>query len=338
MNKPKLAICMKDLEYQARFVNCFMNHYKNMYELHVFTHLDQLKEENPLVYAVIITGEYTLEDMMNFVERGEIILNLTEDFVEKKDALVENFICTEKYQEVYKIAELVELLTADKIHGQDNAPEKSYEIIGVFSLTQEAYQTPFAALLGKAYGEQQKVFVLDLQTYSGFREEDAFSMGLEDLLSAVTTGNHSKSRILECIRHEADWDYVCPVQNNQCLAEGSKELYDALIALLVQELGYQKIIINFGSAFLGQLDMMEQSQRIYWLCGKEPGWREEAFSKELARLERGLLLQKLQKIEIPQISNREMSWRALLEKWNWGYMGEYLRGTLEQEVPRGAAV
>ena len=111
-----------------------------------------------------------------------------------------------------------------------------------------------------------------------------------------------------------------------------------MIALLVQELGYQKIIINFGSAFLGQLDMMEQSQRIYWLCGKELGWREEAFSKELARLERGLLLQKLQKIEIPQISNREMSWRALLEKWNWGYMGEYLRGTLDQEVPRGAAV
>ena len=338
MNKPKLAICMKDLEYQARFVNCFMNHYKNMYELHVFTHLDQLKEENPLVYAIIITGEYTLEDMMNFVERGEIILNLTEDFVEKKDALVENFICTEKYQEVYKIAELVELLVADKIRGQDSSFEKSYEIVGVFSLTQEAYQTPFAALLGKIYGEQQKVFVLDLQTYSGFREEDASSMGLEDLLSAVTTGNHSKSRILECIRHEADWDYVCPVQNNQCLAEGSKELYDALIALLVQELGYQKIIINFGSAFLGQLDMMEQSQRIYWLCGKELGWREEAFSKELARLERGLLLQKLQKIEIPQISNREMSWRALLEKWNWGYMGEYLRGTLDQEVPRGAAV
>ena len=329
---------MKDLEYQARFVNCFMNHYKNMYELHVFTHLDQLKEENPLVYAIIITGEYTLEDMMNFVERGEIILNLTEDFVEKKDALVENFICTEKYQEVYKIAELVELLVVDKIRGQDSSFEKSYEIVGVFSLTQEAYQTPFAALLGKAYGEQQKVFVLDLQTYSGFREEDASSMGLEDLLSAVTTGNHSKSRILECIRHESDWDYVCPVQNNQCLAEGSKDLYDALIALLVQELGYQKIIINFGSAFLGQLDMMEQSQRIYWLCGKEPGWREEAFSQELARLERGLLLQKLQKIEIPQISNREMSWRALLEKWNWGYIGEYLRGTLDQEVPRGAAV
>lgn len=340
MNKPKLAICMKDLEYQVRFVNCFMNHYKNLYELHVFTHLDQLKEEKSLEYVVIITGEYTLEDMKKFVERGEVILNLTEDFVEKKDALVENFICTEKYQEVYKIAEMIERLAADKIHAQDSIFGKPYEIIGIYSLTQEAYQTPFAALLGKIYGEQQKVLVLDLQNYSGLSEQEEFSMGLEDLLSVVTTGNHSKSRILECIRHEADWDYVCPVQNNQCLAEGSKELYDALIELLVQELGYQKIMINFGSAFLGQLDMMEQCQRMYLLCGKEPGgcWREEVFLKELARLDRGMLLQKLQKIEIPQVSSREKTWRALVEKWNWGHMGEFLRGTIEKEVPRGEAV
>lgn len=340
MDKPRLAICMKDLMYQARFVNCFMNHYKNLYELHVFTDLDQLKEASPLEHAIIITGEYTIEDMVNFVERGEVILNLTEDFVEKKDALVENFICTEKYQEVYKIAEIIELLAADKIHAQDTILGKQYEKIGIYSLTQEAYQIPFAALFGKIYGEQQKVLVLDLQNYSGLREQEEFSMGLEDLLSVVTTGNYSKSRILECIRHEADWDYVCPVQNNQCLAEGSKELYGALIELLVQELGYQKIIINFGSSFLGQLDMMEQCQRIYLLCGKEPGgcWREEDFSKELARLERGTLLQKLQKIEIPQISSREVTWRALVEKWNWGHMGEYLRGTIEKEVPRGEAM
>ena len=340
MKKPKLAICMKDLEYQARFVNCFMNHYKNRYELHVFTHLDQLKEANPMEYAVVITGEYTIEDMMDFVERGEVILNLTEDFVEKEDALVENFVCTEKYQEVYKIAERIERLAADNIHAQDTVFGKPYEKIGIYSLTKEAYQTPFAALLGKLYGEQQKVLVLDLQNYSGLGEQEAFSMGLEDLLSAVTTGNYSKSRILECIRHEADWDYVCPVQNNQCLAEGSKELYDALIELLVQEFGYQKMIINFGSAFLGQLDMMEECKRLYLLCGKEPDgcWREEVFSRELSHFERETLLQKLQKIEIPQISSREMTWRALAEKWNWGHMGAYLRSTLEKEVPRGTAM
>ena len=76
MNKTKLAICMKDLEYQKRFVNCFMNHYKHQYELHVFTNLEQLSSVDSLEYAVIITGEYTTDELAVFVEKGEIILRL----------------------------------------------------------------------------------------------------------------------------------------------------------------------------------------------------------------------------------------------------------------------
>ena len=317
-----------------------MNHYKSLYELHVFTELEQLRKAHPLEYAVIITGEYTKEDMMNFVERGESILNLTEDFVEKKDALADNFICTEKYQEVYKIVEMIELLAADKIHAQDNILGESYETIGVFSLAEEGYQAPFAALLGKIYGEEQKVFVLDLQAYSGLNNQDECAMGLEDLLSVVSTGNYSKSRILECIRHEANWDYVCPVQNHQCLAEGNKDLYDSLVGLLAQELGYQKFIINFGSAFLGQLDMMEQCQKLYFLSGKDKSgtWREDVFLKELACLERGILLQRMERIEIPSNSTKEKEWSALVEKWNWGTIGESLRRVIEKETSHGSFV
>ncbi len=343
MNKMKLAICMKDLEYQTRFVNCFMNHYKHQYELHVFTNLEQLKIANPLEYAVIITGEYITEEMADFVERGEIILNLTEDVVEKEQALVENMIYTEKYQEVYKIAEIVERLVADKVQTQGIAYTKAeYESVGVFSLTQEMYQVPFAALLGKIYGEKQKVLLLDLQNYSGLKgmEIETASMGLEDLLSVATTGKYSKGRILECIRHEQNYDYVYPVQNNQCLAEGTKELYEALMEILVQELGYQKIIINFGSSFSGQLEMMEQSQDFYLLCGKEAagGWREEAFYQELRRQEKDGFLQRMQKIEIPQVANRETTWVALVEKWSWGHIGELLRHRLEKEKIYGAAM
>ena len=94
-------------------------------------------------------------------------------------------------------------------------------------------------------------------------------MGLEDLLSAVTTGNYSRGRMLECIRHGANWDYVCPSQNTQSLAEGSKELYEELIKILAEEFQYQKIIINFGTIFMGSLDIMEQCQRVYLLTGKE---------------------------------------------------------------------
>ena len=116
MNKIKIAICMQDLEYQMRFVNCFMNHYNHQYELHVFSSPMQMEESSPKEYAVIITGEYSTEEMAFFVEKGEIDLSLEENW-EKEVALENQHICTEKYQEVYKIVELIERLVADKIPG-----------------------------------------------------------------------------------------------------------------------------------------------------------------------------------------------------------------------------
>lgn len=340
MNKTKLAICMKDLEYQTRFVNCFMNHYKNLYELHVFTQLEQLKEATPLEYAVIITGEYTIEEMANFVERGEIILNLSEFLTGDNNNERENFICMEKYQEVYKIAEKIERLAADKVSQQYEMVEKEYEMIGVYSLSEEGFQIPFAALLAKLYGEQKKVLLIDLQNYSGLGEYEEKALGLEDLLSVVTTGNYSRSRLLEGIRHEENWDYIYPVQNNQCLAEGDRELYEALIQLLTKELGYQKIIINFGATFLGQLDFMDQCQYIYMLSrrGKAALWREVAFSKELVRMEREGLLQKIKHVELPTVLAEEAGWRPVMEKWSWGTFADTLQGQILKEATYGTAM
>jgi len=149
MNKTKLAICMKDLEYQERFVNCFMNHYNHQYELHVFSGQDSLQNIHPMEYAVIITGEYSTEELANFVESGQILLNLTENFEEKKDTLEENIVYTEKYQEVYKIAELVEYLVAEQSRIPRKVSKATYECIGVYSLTQEMYQIPFSVFSGR---------------------------------------------------------------------------------------------------------------------------------------------------------------------------------------------
>lgn len=342
MSKTKLAICMADLEYQARFVSCFLNHYNHQYEMHVFTSFLQMEESTPMEYAVIITGEYTTDELTIFVEKGEIILRLEENFG-KEDAMEERIICTEKYQEVYKIVELIERLVADKMSSKGKRLQNTrYELVGIYSLSQEMYQAPFAALLGKIYGEQQKVLVLDLQNYSGLTEMECEmgSMGLEDLLSVAQTGNYSKSRVLECIRHESNWDYICSVQNQQCLAEGSKELYEAMIEMLVQELEYDVVVINFGSMFMGQLDMMERCKYTYLLNTKtgESAWRETVFERELHRLGKENILQALRKIEIAQNVSREVTWRALAEKWTWGQLGEMLRQTRKREKEYGAAM
>ena len=168
MKKTKLAICMKDLEYQKRFVNCFMNHYKHQYELHVFTNLEQLSSVDSLEYAVIITGEYNTNEIADFVERGKILLILAENLSETEDNQEKDFVYTEKYQEVYKIADVIERLVAESGYAcAVRYPDTSCEYMGIYSLTQEQYQIPFAVLLGELYGTKQKVLILDLQSYSG---------------------------------------------------------------------------------------------------------------------------------------------------------------------------
>ena len=335
MRKTKLAIGMSDLEYQIRFVNCFMNHYNHQYELHVFTNSEQLLEAKPKEYTVIITEEYNTEEMAKFVEKGDILACMMEGSEKSIPLFEEEIVYIYKYQEVYRIAEILERVLAERVAGyRTDGRECGYKRIGIYSLAQEQYQAPFAALLAKVLGERGKVLVIDLQPYSGLctLEEGMTSMGLEDLLSVVMTGNYSRSRILECIRHEVEWDYVCAVQNEECLAEGTKETYDTLVTILAKELGYQTIIFNFGTSFIGQIELMEKCHTVYLLCEKEKesNWREDAFFRRLLRQEKGDLAHKIQKIPIS--SSKEKTWQALVDKWNWSSLGDILRQGLEKEI------
>lgn len=337
MEKIKLAICMKDLEYQNRFVNCFMNHYRQQYELHVFTNLDHLKQSKPLEYAVIITGEYSTEEMASFVERGEILLYLVEE------DLGDNQNSTEKYQEVYKIAEKIGILAAGSRKNKSYSSQPGgYQKTGIYSLSQEVYQIPFSALLAKYYSEKQKVLVLDLQSYSGLQDQvgDAVTMGLEDLLSVAVTKNYSKGRVLESIRHEPIFDYVSPVQNSQSLVEGTQELYQTIMDMLAREFGYERFIINFGSAFYGQVELMKACEEFYLLTEKDDSgqWREKCFLQEMKKWGNAYFADAIHKISVPSTTKYEKDWRAVVEKWCWSPFGESMKQALTKEHDNGTVV
>ena len=347
MDKVKLAICMKDQEYQARFVNCFMNHYQYMYEVHAFSSLDELNMSASLAFAVIVSEEYSMKEMTCFVEKGMKLLFLTEEAREKEckseDFSSEMISYTCKYQEVYKIAEIIQRMTANgngRLHLQ--GVKEGNKRTGVFSLSKEKYQIPVVALLAEIYGEQEKVLVLDLQSYSGLveMENDSMHMGLEDLLSVAMTGNYSKSRVLECIVQRDKWDYIYPVKNVECLAEGKMELYEEILEFMEQDLGYQRILINFGTAFNGQLEMMDHCDFFYLLSGKESSgeWRETSFLDVLERREKKKLRYRLKMIEIPKVPTITVTWENLIEKWRWSDLGESLRSAVRKENEIGRVV
>lgn len=332
MDKVKLAICMQDLEYQARFVNCFMNHYQHLYEVHVFTDVEELKSTNLHIYSSVIMDEYTTEEMTNFVEGGPKLLCLTEAEDGDEKYASEQIVCSEKYQEVYKITETIEKMTAGE--AVKNRRGSGCRRTAVLSFTREQFQIVMSALLAELYGENERVLILDLQPYSGFEEIGLLEsrMGLEDILASAIIGNYSKGRILETIGHATNWDYVNPVRNTECLTEGNAQLYEAVLQILNHELGYERIVINFGAVFPGYIDLLSQCEDIYLLTDNEKtrSWREQSFCDELQRKEKEGLYQRMNLVEISGIPIIDGRWQSVLERLRYSPLEERLRQSIER--------
>lgn len=327
---------MKDQEYQRRFTNCLINHYRNQYEMHMYTDVEELKASNPKTYSSLIMDEYTMEGMTNFVEEGLKLLCLTEEEVVEKYA-GEHIIYTQKYQEVYKITEILQQLTAGDIGKKDNIT--GLRLTGVYSFTKEVFQIPVAALLAELYGESQRVLLIDLQPFSGFTDSEIMEshMGLEDILSSTKGGNYSKRRLLACIGHASNWDYVYPVRNTECLAEGSCKDYKNILEIMEQELSYERVIINFGTAFPEWMNLLSECEDIYLLKGKEmsKSGRERVFCDEVKEKGKDTLFQNIKYLEVAGSFPSDESWQSLLEKFRYGFLGESLRQTIGQGDANG---
>lgn len=340
MDKTKLAICIEDEEYEARFVKCVMNHYKESYEIHVFSSINEVVQEQKREFQVIITGdgnelrEKTVENYLLFV--------LQECVVETNPSSKENVFYIEKYQEVYKIMEELEKVVSQR-HAQKGgrAGSRQTQLIGVFSLVKESLQMPFTALLAEILGERNRVLVIDIQSFSGFATElegDEEALGMEDLMAVATTGNYTSNRLAASIGREQKWDFIYPAKNTQCLVEADGTLYQKILEILEKERGYDQVIINFGAVFPGVVEFMTQCQQMYFLTERkeERNWREENFFRELGLQGREDFLQKILWIEEPVLLVKNRTWRQLAKSWLWSELGDKLREINWMENGNGA--
>ena len=362
MQKYKLAVCIGDEVYQNRFVRCLMKHYPNQFEVHIFTQIAELRQLKAQEYEVIIVGDCAKEELEGFVNRGDKCLYLCEEKEEASDT--QTMVFTEKYQEVYKITDVIEKMIGTAIQ---NVSEKNAHtfgrIIGVCSFTQEKLQLPFSVTLCSICKEKEPAILLDLQAFSGLETEckpnevslgkinlinassvdmgasiDKMSekyweesLGMEDMMTIAMTGEYTKSRLLAAIGREADFDYVHSVKNPECLAEGTLEIYKNMIKILIEDMGYHTIIINFGSMFSGMLELMEACQDFYLLTAKGEGvsWRECAFREILTSRGNENFFHKMTRFEVPTIYGMDENWKQLAQNFRWNEIGNKLREQIQ---------
>lgn len=320
---------MKDEEYRERFTKCVMAHYKNNYEIYVMDDIDDVWDKK-ISYDIVLIDEGVKLNKENGKE--QIVFLLTKEDAPTDDNVCseDKIFCTEKFQEVYKIIEKIEKVMTKKGMKKNGRNKKANaELLGVFSLEKEKMQIPFTALLGEILGERNKVLVVDLQPFSGMSMEVEIDdvLGMEDMLSVSMTENYTKSRLSGSIGHEAKWDFIYPVKNSSCLMEANSQIYEKMIEIVEKELGYEQIILNFGSAFSGMEDLMEKCEQFYILTDQKEdhSWRESAFLTELRELGKERFLEQIIWIEIHPEFIKEHSWKQLERSWLWSHLGDQIR-------------
>lgn len=312
MGKVKLAICIGEEIYQTRLVKCLMNHYKDRYELHIFEEISELEALERKPYHGYVLGEAVAE-----------CAGLSEE--QKKTALIlqeEN-----KYQEVYKLVEALEILLGE--HDCKERGETGNYVMGVYSFTLPHMQMPFSAMISSLCGEQSRVILLDFQANSGWKIEntDAQNLGMEDVLAMSMTQTFHKSRFLSAIGRRPSWDYIFPVKSAKGLEEISAELVKRIISFLLQELEYETVILNMGDGILDIGEFMGICDNVYLLYpkGNSGSWREKSYVDELERRGKDDVFNRVHRIEVPSILSTDGEWESLVEKWKWNSAGDYLR-------------
>lgn len=343
MAKTKLAICFGDKEYQRRFVKCFMHHYESHYEVHVFGNVMDLKQSKDGEVQVLLLEGVVEQELRDMEKPFLNIFCLTETgspLVEEKN---EQFVYLPKYQEIYKLEQQIKeiLLEHSSGVGPSGKLRKRRKWIGVYSLNHEEYQIPFSGMVATEYGETYETLLLNLQPLSGLgvsqRESDVEVLSLEDLLTAVAAENYTIKRWMGGIGHELNWDYVYPVKNAICLAEASSQMYEKLVDVVCEELGYECIILNFGAMFSDVFALMEKCEVLYFLVSDKEslGWREQEFAKELSRQGKEELLSKIVRIKIVETYQSNGDWRMVAQTLRWSGTGDQFRKYKQMENVNG---
>lgn len=333
--KTRLAVYIGDEEYQHRFVRCLINHYQSQFEVHAFTDESELQTWDMQECEVLLLGDCKKNVLENLSKSGACVLYLKDDKEELFET--EQIVFVEKYQEVYKIVESIEKVTGTHLQNgkKQEETEKKPQVIGVFSLMQEKLQLPFAAALSSICGEKKSVLLLDLQAFSGLSavveaEKEAEILGLEDLMAAAATQVYTKGRLLAGIGKTDYFSYVHGVKNPECLAEGNIEIYNTMLNILTKELGYNCIVINFGSVFSGMLELLDSCNTCFFLVEKDKTvkWREDYFQEVMQKRGKKDFLCRVKKFEISAIYSTDIGWQQLAQKWHWNEVGDALRQML----------
>lgn len=271
MKEQLCGIYMQDEGYAYRLMGLMNEESKFLFRPVVFTSIEKLQGfvETQQLTVLLFDEELTTDEVMQLPALYKVILtegkNRTEfnQFDEKMD-----YISLFKYQKATQIMERI----MKECAGETVRQTTRARVVGVYALADAVARTSFSLLLAEEIAKKDtNTLFISLDQFSGTTEllAEVSDNNLSDLLYEFRKEKESQQKeqfrkfVSSMIGKCATFHYIAPVRCAQDIEDLSEREWKELIEWLSEEVGFDAIIINIGTAVKCPWILFDSCDRIY---------------------------------------------------------------------------
>lgn len=209
------------------------------------------------------------------------------------------------------------------------------EVIGVYSPIGRVGKTTFALTLGQILAANYSTLYINLEEFAAFEGlmEKTYPSDLSDLLYYYRQYPESLHIKLKAIVENYNGlDYIPPLTFSEDLRQMKGKEWISFIERINSFGIYDKVILDISSMLEDPLYLLEHCDQIYMPTASSGMsiMKLQAFETFLLKNGKEELLEKIQKVPMPELYSNEQGERYLEEQL-WGNLGDMVRQMLKEK-------
>ena len=277
-----LAICDTEKQYVVRLMQKFCERKDNGFLIYAFSNVDDLVDfaEKTEIEILLITGRSMSERIGRFPIRKIILLSDGDVYEEFLD-----YETIYKYQSAEHIMKEVLFYCAEYARPVTRLyfGKKEFEVYGVYSPIGRCGKSALAESLAAHFGKRKKTLLLDLQSYSAWKEQMQHDSvwDLTDIIYFLRQGKKAfLYKLGSIVKNLEEYDYILPMKVPADLRSVSLSEWTELLEKLAADSDYHVVVIDFGNDVCGLFQLLCQCTKVYM-----PVLQDEESRRKLENLE-----------------------------------------------------
>ncbi len=291
MNEKTLVICDKEARYAKGLGDNLSERNEFAFKVYTFTDSEHVGDfiEKHKIDVLLIDEVFTQEERkrfqaeQNFVLTKESCKDLDENEVE-----IFKFQCADAI-----LAEVLETyLRKSNVTILKKFKKQSKKILAVYSPIHRVGKTTFAMALCRELAKEKKTLYLNLEGYSGLREEEK---NLGDLLYYLGQEQEDlATRLSMLMRKRESLEYIAPMPMITDLKEITVNEWKQLLQRILEDSVYENVVLDLDECVDGFFEILQLCDWVYMpILEEETSHRKVCgFEETVRRLKKDEILRK----------------------------------------------